>query len=140
MTRLQKFGAKKVSHDGRTFHSKLEAAVYEFLKLREKCGEIEILSTQAHTYLTKSRIHYIPDFKIYDKMLDEVVYVEAKGVETPTWRIKKRLWEFYGPGRLEIYKGKYTKIFRDEVIGNRSSGEDSVVCPACNHLFTWEKE
>jgi len=136
LTTLSKYRAQKVSHDGRSFASKLEAAVYNLLKLREKAGEIEILQAQSHVYLTKSRIHYIPDFKIFDKELNETIWVEAKGVETATWRIKKKLWEFYGPGRLEIYRGKYTKVIRDDVVHNRSSGEDAVHCPKCDHIFT----
>jgi len=31
-------------------------------------------------------------------------WVEFKGFETASWRIKRKLWLHYGPGPLEIYK------------------------------------
>jgi hypothetical protein len=35
----------------------------------------------------------------------EFVWAEAKGFETDPWKIKRKLWQYYGPGKLEIYKG-----------------------------------
>lgn len=136
MMNFQKYRAKRISHDGRNFSSKLEKAVFELLKLREKAKEIEIVKQQDHVYLTKADIHYIPDFKIFDYKLDDFVWVEAKGVELAPWRIKRRLWPFYGPGRLEVYKGSYNKITLHEVLDNKSDGDDAITCPACNHTFT----
>jgi hypothetical protein len=71
--RFQKYRNQKVQHDGHSFASKLEAAVYQLLKIREKAGEIEIVNHQDHVYLTQARINYIPDFRIFDHKLDDFV-------------------------------------------------------------------
>ncbi len=104
-TRANKFGAKKTNG----FASKLEHAVYQVLKLREISGEIKLLKTQARVTLTDAKIVYIPDFQCEHIATGEVFYVEAKGSETPEWKLKKRLWKVYGPGRLEIWKGTHVK-------------------------------
>lgn len=135
MIRFPKYRNQKIEHDGRSFASKLEAAVYQILKLREKAREIDIVNHQDHVYLTKSRIHYIPDFRIFDYKLNDFAWVEAKGFETTDWRIKKNLWSFYGPGRLEIYRGSDKKPFLDETIDIKES-DCTVQCPACNHKFS----
>jgi hypothetical protein len=88
-----------------SFASVGEAGCYDYLRALEQAGEIEILQTQASVYLTAARILYKPDFRILDRKLHCEVWVEYKGFETPEWRIKRRLWEYYGPGPLRIYKG-----------------------------------
>lgn len=111
-----KFKNKKVLTDGHSFGSKLESSVYTILKSRENAGEIEVLQCQDHVYLTDARILYIPDFKCVYKKNNEIFWVEAKGIETPEWRIKLRLWRHYGPGKLEIYKGTHIRPFLSETI------------------------
>jgi hypothetical protein len=111
-----KLGNTKVNYDGHSFQSKLEAAVYQILKLRERAGEIKVLQTQDHVYLSDARIGYIPDFKCLDLKTNEEFWVEAKGYEAPVWPIKKKLYKSYGPGKLEIWKGSYIKPFLDETI------------------------
>lgn len=133
--RFPKYRNQKVSHDGHSFASKLEAAVYNILKLREKAKEIEVVQHQPHVYLTQARIHYIPDFRIFDYKKNDFVFVEAKGFETPEWRIKKKLWSFYGPASLEIFRGSDKKPFLDEVI-NQKEHDRTIQCPSCNHRFT----
>jgi hypothetical protein len=132
--RFPKYRNQKVQHDGHSFASKLEAAVYQILKLREKAGEIEIVNHQDHVYLTQARINYIPDFRIFDHKLDDFVWVEAKGFETPEWRIKKKLWGYYGPGHLQIYRGSEKRPFLDETVTLRET-ELTIQCPSCNHKF-----
>ncbi len=44
---------------GLSFPSKLEAATYDWLSLREKSGEIKIEKLQDHCYFTDARILYI---------------------------------------------------------------------------------
>lgn len=111
-----KYGSSKVSYDTHSFASKLEAGVYALLKLREYSGEIKILQTQAHYYLTVARILFIPDFKCQDLKTNEIFYVEAKGFNTPVYAIKKRLWKFFAKERLEVYKGSYKRPYLDETI------------------------
>lgn len=106
-----KYGARRINlHDGRSFASMLEAALYDQLKLREKCGEIRDIECQVKVYLTDARIGMIPDFYYFDTRLMENVYSEAKGFVTSDWNIKKRLWTVYGPGRLEIWGGTHNNL------------------------------
>lgn len=111
-----KYKNTRVKHAGYSFASQLECAVFNFLLLREKAGEIQDIQCQDHIYLTDARICYIPDFKFTDVKTKNFVWAEAKGFETDVWKIKKRLWEFYGPGNLEIYKGNAKKINLKEVV------------------------
>lgn len=111
-----KFGNIKCSLDGHSFGSKLEQSVYQLLKLRAASGELEILQTQDHVYLTKARIAYVPDFKCRDLKSGEFFWVEAKGFESPRWPTIKKLWKHYGLGKLEIWKGSHTRPYLDEII------------------------
>ena len=101
MRTMNKYRAKRVGN----FASKLEAAVYDLLKMREECGEITGLKCQVEIKLTKANIIYKPDFAFIEN--HQAAYAEAKGFETQAWRLKKRLWEHYGPGPLYIYSGSY---------------------------------
>lgn len=100
---------RRVSIDGYNFASKLEAAVYLELKSISRSGILQILEVQPRVYLTEARILYIADFKCLDLRNDEVFFVEAKGQETTGWKIKKRLWEHYGPATLHIWKGDFKR-------------------------------
>jgi predicted nuclease of restriction endonuclease-like RecB superfamily len=109
-----KYGAKKTAGssltDGRSFGSQLERGVYLLLKAMEQNDEIVVEACQDQVELSAARIVYKPDFRIFDKRIDQQVWCEAKGFETPEWRIKRRLWIAYGPGLLRIYKGSGTRI------------------------------
>lgn len=107
---------KKVTHAGMNFGSKLEAAVYDILLLRERAGELAEIKTQQHVYLTAARIDYIADFSFWCHRTNAQVWCEAKGIETPVWRIKRRLYKHYGPGALEVWQGNYRKPFLKETI------------------------
>lgn len=107
--RKSKLGNTRVKLDGYSFASKLEAAVYLQLKISLLAGEIKILAHQPRVSLTEARILYIPDFKCVDLKNNSVFFVEAKGFETPDWKIKKRLWEKYGPAPLHIWRGTYRR-------------------------------
>lgn len=103
-----KYGNRRVNG----FGSKLESSVCAFL---EKKYGAENIQCQAKVYLTDARILYIADFKVTLPDGSEM-WVEAKGAETATWRIKRKLWTYYGPGPLEIYKGTYQRPYLDETI------------------------
>ena len=116
-SRHNKFGnTKQECSLGHSHASKLESAVCGIISLRQKAGELELLQSQDHVYLTKARILYIPDFKCLDKVTGETFYIESKGYEDQKWPIKKRLWKHYGPGRLEIWTGNYRNPKLDEII------------------------
>jgi predicted nuclease of restriction endonuclease-like RecB superfamily len=84
--------------------SKGEYEYYEFLKLREAAGEIRILAQQPTVYLTDARIGYKPDFLIEEN--GRQVWIDFKGFATTQWKLKRRLWRYYGPGPLEVWAGK----------------------------------
>lgn len=112
-----KYGQDRVELDGRSFASKLEAALYSQCKLEEKAGIIRIDKVQDHVYLTEARILYIPDFRIVDLKSGKAVWREAKGFETERWLVIKKLWKHYGPGPLQIYKGSYNRFkLAEEII------------------------
>jgi len=113
MPRRNKFGAKRVGN----FASKLEAAVYEILLDKQAMGDISDLKCQAEVRLTDANIIYKPDFSFVER--GRMAYAEAKGMETASWRIKRRLWTEYGPGLLYIYKGNHKYPFLNEVIDPR---------------------
>lgn len=105
---------------GFSHRSKLESAVCQLIRLREKAGELEHLQHECHVYLTEARIGYIPDFKCRDTKTGEEFYVEAKGYANDRWPIKKKLWKFYGPGRLEIFTGTHLNpVLSEEIIPKR---------------------
>jgi hypothetical protein len=120
----EKYSRKKVERAGYSFDSKLEAALFDQLKLRERAGEISDLQAQDTIYLTDARIMYKPDFKSILVKTGEPIWHEAKGLELPIWRIKLRLWRHYGPGPLEIWKGHYGKLTLTETVFPKTKIEE----------------
>lgn len=118
---MNKFKSQKVSYDNYTFASKLEASLYHMLKLREKSGEISDIKCQETIYMTLARIIYKPDFSFIDNKTNTKIFAESKGFETNSWRIKRRLWEYYGAGNLEVWRGSYTRPYLHEIISVRQS-------------------
>lgn len=118
-----KYGAKKSEYAGQSFASGLERAVYQQLELREKAGEISDLRCQVQVHLSEAAILLKPDFAFIDVATGEQHYAEAKGFETPQWRIKLKLWRVYGPGPLEIWKGTARQPVLDEVVKPSKKGE-----------------
>lgn len=102
-----KFGAKRV--DG--FPSKLEAAVYQLLKLRERAGEISDIKRQQTVVLQEGsrdvRITWRVDFSFIER--NELVYAEAKGIENADYKLKLKLWRANPPAPLEIWKGHHMR-------------------------------
>ena len=100
---MNKYRNKKVVISGVTYDSILESDYHKHLQLLEKAGEISDLSYHEHKFkFTKAQIGYIPDFCYIEK--GERIWVDTKGVETADFRIKIRLWKYYGPGPLRIVK------------------------------------
>lgn len=98
MTRSKYKNRVRTEIDGIRFASKAEATLYLWLQILAKRNILKIDSMQEKIYLTKARILYKPDFSV--TMTPEAqkpyqVWVECKGFETPTWRIKARLWDAY---------------------------------------------
>jgi len=111
-----KYNSKKISHAGYTFDSRGEGDLFDFLKYAEMGGHITDITTQPNVHLTKARILYKPDFKVWNKDLQLHEYYEFKGFETAVWRIKRRLWKYYGPSTLYVYKKNRKGVFLHETI------------------------
>lgn len=111
-----KYKAQRTMRGELSFPSKLEAAVYDILNLMEKNGLISELELQPSVKLTNALIGYKPDFKYLNHETNDYEWVEAKGTETDGYRLRKKLWKWYGPGKLIIYKGTYRSPRVVEVI------------------------
>lgn len=125
--KANKYSAQKTSIDGIWFDSKLEAAVYELLKLRQAAGEIEIVKCQDRIYLSAARILYTPDFFCKDLKTGLSFHVEGKGVISQRWPTIKRLWKEYGPDSLEIWMGEYRKPYLKQIIVPKTKGEKNEI-------------
>lgn len=112
----KKFKAQRVSFQGRSFASKLEAAVYMKLQLLEKDSLIEIIQCQAQIEFEPFGIIYKPDFKIIDLKTNTISYVEAKGYETPEWKLKLKIYRKIGPCDLWIYQGSWQNPKLNEIV------------------------
>jgi len=111
--------------------SKLEKAVGEHLRLLEKAGELRDVREQVRVQVCcgdpecrrAMAIHLIPDFSAFDVKLGKTVYFEAKGFETPEYRIKRRLWMHYGAGPLRVFQGTYKKFSMTEEINPKGTNQ-----------------
>jgi hypothetical protein len=104
-----KFKAVATEVNGIKFPSKHEAAVYSTLLELEKSGIIRDIKRQIPILLSAAKIKMVVDFQVYSVPDKDIVFIEAKGAETPTYRIKRRLWLAYGPGTLQVYGGSYKR-------------------------------
>lgn len=109
-----KYGAVKCVHDGIKFDSKVEGDYYLYLKDLEKAGLLRVLEIQPKVYLTDAKILYIPDFLIQNSLDIEPYYVDVKGVETPVFKLKKKLWKFYEKSELRLVRRKAGKFVISE--------------------------
>lgn len=100
-----KFGNKVKERAGRSFASKGEAGLFDYIKLLERAGEVELIQAQARIKLEPFDIYMIPDFKVLDRKTGSIIYYEYKGFETPEYRLKRKIWMVVGPARLRVFKG-----------------------------------
>lgn len=97
-----KFNAVSVEYDGIKFPSKLEGRYYLNLKLRVEAGEVLF-------FLRQVPIHLPGGTKLVIDFLEfhadgTVHFVDTKGVETDSFKIKRREVEAIYPFTLEIVK------------------------------------
>lgn len=94
--------------DGILFDSKLEASRYVVLRDREAVGEIFDLETQPRYTVQPAfskngkryaAIKYVADFSYTDKKNRQIVE-DVKGVETATFRIKRKLFLYVYPNAI----------------------------------------
>lgn len=108
-----KFKNVKVIIDGIKFDSKLESEFYVYIKNRE---DIELVRCQPTVTLQakegKTRaITYKPDFEIV--INNRTVFVDAKGIETPVFKLKMNLYKRTNSPPLIIAKS--IKEFQEEL-------------------------
>ena len=97
-----KFHAKKTELDGINFGSKLEARWYSIIKDMQENGEVLFFLRQIPFHLP-GNIIYRADFMIF--FTDEHVEIwEAKGFDTPEWKIKKKIVESLYPVEIKVVK------------------------------------
>jgi hypothetical protein len=102
---MSKYNSRKTTVDGITFDSKKEARRYLVLKQMEQDGEIKNLRLQVQFQLIPSfeividgkkrkrrPITYVADFVYYKN--DKKVIEDVKGLRTPVYKIKKKLFEY----------------------------------------------
>lgn len=108
-----KYNAQRCEYEGINFASKSEKDFYIYLQTLQKMGQIKILELQPKVYLTDAKILYKPDFLIKEN--NEEIFIDVKGMETPVFKLKKKLWKFYGQGKLRLVKksGRNFKVIEE---------------------------
>lgn len=89
-----KYSNKKVDLDGKTFHSKREAARYQALKVILQAGAIADLETQTPFRIEINGVKickYYADFTYTETDTGKKVVEDCKGYRTPEYVLKKKL-------------------------------------------------
>lgn len=97
-----KYRAVPTETDGIKFASKAEARYYGNLKLRQQAGEVVMFLRQVPFHLPGG-VKYVADFMEF-LANGEVRVVDVKGMETPTFRAKRKMVEAVYPVRIEVAK------------------------------------
>lgn len=100
---MSKYKNIKVKLDGITFDSKKEAVHYAYLKSLEKRGIITDLQLQTKLDFKidgKKIFTYKPDFEYNDEFGHHII--DVKGVQTPVFKLKKKLIEAQYKIKIEI--------------------------------------
>lgn len=98
--RASKYGAVATYVDGIRFDSKREAKYYEQLKLRMAAGEVSYFLRQVPIHLPGGTKLVIDFLEVHAD--GSLHYVDAKGRETPAFRIKQREVHHHYPFRIEL--------------------------------------
>lgn len=77
-------------------------------------AELRVLNVafteQPRIALGDTDIVYVPDFYTGQE------YIDVKGVQTPEFKLKKKLWRLYGPAPLRIVKRRGTRFVTTEIV------------------------
>lgn len=97
-----KYAAKPTEVDGIRFDSKAEGRYYQQLKMRVAAGEVAYFLRQVPIHLP-GNTRYVVDF--LEVLADgRIRFVDVKGMQTQTFRLKKRQVEALYPIQIEIEK------------------------------------
>jgi hypothetical protein len=105
-----KYGAKKTTVDGITFDSKWEAQRWGELQAMERGGLVRDLERQVKYEIVvngEKICRYIADFRykvVDDDGVTTEVVEDAKGVETPDFKLKKKLMK--AVHQIDVYLSK----------------------------------
>jgi hypothetical protein len=102
---MSKYRAIKTTINGITFDSKREAYYYQIYSRLEELGEIHNLKLQTSLPFIlngKKIFTYKPDFEFDDENGHHIV--DVKGIETPVFRLKKKLIEAQYSVKIEVVK------------------------------------
>lgn len=92
MTRPRhKFGAVRTEVNGRKYASKAEARYAQKLAVQKAAGQVIGWLEQVPFHLPGG-VKYVCDFQVFEAD-GTVRFVEVKGMETPVWKVKKKLVE-----------------------------------------------
>lgn len=100
--RRSKYAAQPTEVDGIRFDSKAEARYYLELKARRAAGDVVYFLRQVSIHLP-GRTRYVVDFLVFEAS-GRVRYIDVKGMETQTFRLKKRQVEELYPIEIEVVK------------------------------------
>lgn len=96
---MSKYKSKKVEYDNITFDSQLECNYYRYLKEMKVEFEFQPKFLLQEGFKkngkTHRKIEYIGDFRIGNTVID------VKGMETPVFKLKRKLFEYKYP-HLEL--------------------------------------
>lgn len=94
-----KFNAKSCEADGKKFPSKLERSYYNQLKMRQATGEVLFFLRQTPFDIPGGK--YLADFTVFLASGD-VEFVDVKGMDTPTSKLKRKAVEELFPVTIKI--------------------------------------
>lgn len=97
-----KFGARRTEANGRAYASKAEARYAQGLALQQRAGELLFWLEQVPVPLP-GKTKYVVDFVEFWAN-GTVRFVDVKGVQTETFRLKKRQVEEIYPFEIEVIK------------------------------------
>ncbi len=98
-----KYHANPTESHGIRFDSKREARYYDVLLLRVQAGEVIQFLRQIPFHLP-GNVRYVCDFLEFHRD-GTVHFVDVKGVETESFKAKKRMVEdLYTPIKIEVVK------------------------------------
>ena len=95
-----KYNAIPVVHDGIRFDSKKEGRFYEKLKLLTKAGEVVFFLRQVPFHLPGGVVYRV-DFQVFYSD-GTVAFIDVKGMETATFKMKKKMVESLYPIKIEL--------------------------------------
>ena len=95
----------------KSYPSMIERDYAEYLKIRERVGEITDIEEQPSVTLAGG-IRYKADFASVDKATDKQIFVDTKGLLSDRFRLIMKLWKVSGPAPLHVVMRDGSKDMR----------------------------